>query len=62
MTYDEAMNYAVLQRRELKQAAGDNLDKLYQLTNQRVRDDEKFAESLRIIGFRVVLDQQQTRH
>lgn len=62
MTYDEALSYAVQKRQELKKAAGGNLDKQYELTNQAVRSDEKFAESLRIIGFRVVLEQQATRH
>lgn len=62
MTYDEALKYAREARHELKTAAGDNIDALWKLTNKRTLEDQKFAEALRTIGFRHVLEEQQTRH
>lgn len=62
MTYDESLKYAAQTRQELKKAAGGNIDALWELTNKRTQEDPKFAEALQIIGFRHVLEEQQTRH
>jgi hypothetical protein len=62
MTYDEALKYARQVRQELKKAAGDNIDALWEQTNKRTLEDQSFAEALRTIGFRHVLEDQQTRH
>ncbi|MFC4275545.1 hypothetical protein [Achromobacter aloeverae] len=61
MTYEEAEQYVRSVRQAVKAECGDNLDAAWEATNKRTEEDPKFAEALRMIGFRHVLESQQTR-
>jgi hypothetical protein len=62
MTYEEAWEYARTVRQEVRAVCGDDEEKEFRALNKRAAEDEKFEKALQLIGFRRVVNEQQTRH